>query len=96
MFLNLFFKKNNHTKDHPTKDKKNRYADQKAIYADRWDPAIQKPVIRSSICTGEKVAGFKNLTTGKFEDIMLIRDDHDLDEFLSLYGVDAGTITKEW
>lgn len=67
-----------------------------AIYADAWKRSIQKPVIRSSICTGEKVAGFKNLTTGKFEDIMLIRDDKDLNSFLKLYGVSENELTKEW
>ena len=67
-----------------------------AIYADRWNREIQKPVIRSSICTGEKVAGFKNLTTGKFEDIMLIRNNKDMQEFLDLYGVKQEEITEEW
>ena len=86
-----FLKKGNHTHD-----KENKYANQKAIYADHWDRSIQKPIIRASICTGEKVAGFKNLTTGKFEDIMLIRNDHDLNEFLTLYGVRPDEITKEW
>ncbi len=86
-----FLKKENHTHD-----KENKYANQKAIYADHWDRSIQKPIIRASICTGEKVAGFKNLTTGKFEDIMLIRNDHDLNEFLTLYGVRPDEITKEW
>ena len=31
-----------------------------------------KPVIRASICTGEEVAGFKDIRTGKIEEIMLI------------------------
>ena len=67
-----------------------------AVYADTWDRTVKKPVIRSSICTGEKVAGFKNLSTGKFEDIMLIRDDADMKSFLKLYGVSPEEITKEW
>ena len=33
-----------------------------------YDRSRQKPVIRASICTGEQVAGFKDLTTGAFED----------------------------
>ena len=71
----------------------------KAVYAefaDKWDRSIQKPVIRSSICTGEKVAGFKNLNTGKFEDIMLIRDDRDMDRFLRLYGGSPQEVTTEY
>lgn len=43
---------------------------------DEWEP-----VIRSSICTGEKVAGFRNRHTGKFEDVMLLRGQADIDEF---------------
>ena len=33
-----------------------------------FDPETQYAVIRSSICTGEKVAGFKNKTDGHFTD----------------------------
>lgn len=32
-----------------------------------YDPQTLKPVLRCSICSGEQVAGFKNLKTGKFE-----------------------------
>ena len=53
------------------------------------------PVIRSSICTGEQVAGFKD-SSGKFEELMLIRDDKDLSEFLSRYQVEKTEIKREW
>ena len=43
-----------------------------------FDRSRQIPVIRSSICTGEKTAGFKDMDTGKFEDICCIRSDRDL------------------
>lgn len=56
----------------------------------------QKPVIRSSICTGEKVAGFKDIRTGKFTEIMLIRNEKDMAEFLHKYGIDADEIKVEW
>lgn len=56
----------------------------------------QKPVIRASICTGEQVAGFKNIHTGKFEEKMLIRSSKDMDEFMKKYGITATEITKEW
>lgn len=49
---------------------------------DEWEP-----VIRSSICTGEKVAGFKNRQSGVFEDIMLIRVPGDVAEFRKKYGI---------
>ena len=54
------------------------------------------PVIRSSICTGEQVAGFKDPVTGKFDDLMLIRDSSDLSEFLLQYQVDKADIQREW
>jgi len=46
-------------------------------------------MIRASICTGEQVAGFKNLETGAFEEIMLIRDSADLAEFKRRYGIEG-------
>ena len=56
----------------------------------------QRPVIRASICTGEQVAGFKDIQTGKFTEIMLIRDNRDLKEFMEAYGISAEEIKKEW
>lgn len=61
-----------------------------------YDKDTLKPVIRSSICTGEKVAGFQNLKTGKFEEIMLIRDTKDMNEFLTTYDISVADIRKEW
>ena len=46
--------------------------------------------------TGAKVAGFKDEATGKFEDLMLIRRDEDLREFMTLYHVKEEEIRKEW
>lgn len=54
------------------------------------------PVIRSSICTGEQVAGFKDPVSGKFDDLMLIRDSGDLAAFLSQYQVKEEDIQREW
>lgn len=55
----------------------------------KYDPSIRRPAIRSSICTGEKVAGFENLQTEKFEEIQLIRNDKDLQEFRKRYGIEG-------
>ena len=60
-----------------------------------YDPNHQKPVLKTSICTGEQVAGFKDLQTGKIEEIMLIRSPADLAEFRELYGI-RGEIYKEY
>ena len=61
-----------------------------------YDPAVQRPVIRASICTGEKVAGFRDLRTGRFTEIMLIRTPGDLEEFRRLYGIGEGEITTQY
>ena len=52
-----------------------------------FDRQRKKPVIRCSICTGEKTAGFLDRSTGHFEDVMLIRDDRDLRTFCERYGI---------
>ncbi len=61
-----------------------------------YDKTGKTPVIKASICNGEKVAGFKDQATGKFEEIMFIRTDADLREFLHRYGVKEDEIRKEW
>ncbi|MBR1814495.1 MAG: aspartate dehydrogenase [Lachnospiraceae bacterium] len=52
-----------------------------------YDKEIKKPAIRCSICTGERVAGFINRNTGKFEEIWLLQSEKDLDGFLKTYGI---------
>lgn len=49
----------------------------------------QYAVIRSSICTGEKVAGFKNKTNGHFTEVMLIRSAADEKKFKETYRVES-------
>ena len=51
------------------------------------------PMIRTSICTGEQVAGFKDKRSGKFEEIALIKNDADLSAFKAQYGIE-GEIPK--
>ncbi|MDE7323604.1 MAG: aspartate dehydrogenase [Lachnospiraceae bacterium] len=57
----------------------------KAIY----DKENQIPILKCSICNGEQVAGFKDIHTGKFQEVMLIRNQKDLDSFKELYGVES-------
>lgn len=59
-----------------------------------YDRENTRPVLKCSICNGEQVAGFKDIHTGKFEEIMLIRDQKDLDLFRKQYGIHE--ITKEY
>lgn len=59
-----------------------------------YDTENQRPVLRCSICTGEQVAGFKDIRTGKFEDVALIRNERELKEFMEEYGIEE--IAKEY
>ena len=61
-----------------------------------YDRENRKPVIRASICTGEQVAGFKNIHTGKFSEVMLIRNGGDLREFLETYDISETDVTTEY
>lgn len=60
-----------------------------------YDRENKRPVIKASICNGERVAGFKDIHTGKFEEVMLIKDAADLDKFRSMYSIDE-EIRKEY
>ena len=60
----------------------------------QFDPNIQKAVLRCSICTGEQVAGFKDLNTGKFQEVMVICCEEDLEQFRKMVGTKE--IEKEY
>lgn len=68
----------------------------KAVRKETFNRDEQRPVIRGSICTGEKVAGFKDLRTGKFTEIMLIRNEEDRKLFLDRYGISPSELKTEW
>ncbi len=59
-----------------------------------YDKENLKPVLKCSICTGEQVAGFKEIRSGKFHDVMLVRGEKDLQEFKEMYGLDE--VPKEY
>ena len=60
----------------------------------QYDKNNWKPVIKCSICNGEQVAGFKDIHTGRFEEIMLIKDSNDLAAFMNSYGLTD--VSKEY
>lgn len=60
-----------------------------------YDRENTKPVIKASICNGEQVAGFKDIYTGKIEEVMLIKSPSDIDIFKKMYGIDE-EIAKEY
>ena len=60
-----------------------------------YDKDNKKPIIRASICNGEQVAGFKDIHTGKMEEVMLIKNQADLNTFKEMYGINE-EIEKEY
>ena len=67
----------------------------KKIVTRSYDKENKKPVIKASICNGEQVAGFKDIHTGKIQEVMLIKSQADLDKFKAMYGIEE-EITKEY
>ena len=65
------------------------------IVTKTYDKENKKPVIKASRCNGEQVAGFKDIHTDKIEEIMLIKNQADLDAFKKMYGIN-GEIEKEY
>ena len=60
-----------------------------------YDKENQKPVIKASICNGEQVAGFKDIHTGKIEEVMLLKSPEDLKAFKKMYRIEE-EIAKEY
>ena len=52
-------------------------------------------MIKARICNGEQIAGFKDLHTGKIEEVMLIKGPADLERFKKMYGIED-EIGKEY
>lgn len=57
-----------------------------------YDKESETPVIKSSVCTGEKVAGFMDIRTGKIREVMLIANDQDLKFYCKKYNVSENEI----
>ena len=66
----------------------------KFVGEQNYDPETHRPILLCSICTGEQVAGFKDIRTGKFDEVMLIRNNQELREFMEMYGISE--VTKEY
>ncbi|WP_330590479.1 hypothetical protein [Lacrimispora amygdalina] len=59
-----------------------------------YDRETQIPVLRCSICTGEQVGEFRDLRTGKFQEVCLIRNETEQEKFMKEYGITS--ISKEY
>ena len=55
----------------------------------KFDPDKQYAIIHSSICTGEKIAGFKNKEDGHFTEVMLILSYEDEVKFKEMYNLET-------
>ena len=60
--------------------------------APAFPPEQYEPVVRRSICTGERTACMRDRQTGKVYELMLIRTPQDLAAFAKQYGVRADSI----
>ena len=67
----------------------------KKVVTQSYDRENKKPVIKASICNGEQVVGFKDIHTGKIEEVMLIKSPADLEHFKVMNGLDE-EIAKEY
>ena len=56
---------------------------------------FKKKTVTKAYDKENKVAGFKNIHTGKIEEVMLIKNQADLNAFKKMYGID-GEIEKEY
>ena len=53
-----------------------------------YDPDRQTAVIRASVCTGERIAGFRNKANGHFTEVMVLRSPEDERRFMEIYGLE--------
>ena len=57
-------------------------------------PAVLRPALRCSICTGEQVAGFVH-PDGPFADVQLLRTPQALAAFRTRYGIAPETVIEK-
>lgn len=65
-----------------------------APVAEEYSEPEWTPAVRTSICTGEAVAGFICNATGRFREFDLIRNDSDLEMFCRKYNVRRDALKK--
>lgn len=59
-----------------------------------YDPAVQQPAVRSSICTGEMTVGFVDRKTGKFQEYELARSKSDVEAFCKRVGIEPEALRQ--
>lgn len=68
---------------------------QKKKQKDIYDREKKKPVIRSRAFRDELVAGFVDLQTGEFTEVMRICNSRDMDRFMEKYDISVAEIATE-
>lgn len=58
----------------------------------RFPAEEYEPLIRQSICTGEKTGCVRERATGKLREVQLIRSERDLLDFCAACGAEPGDI----
>lgn len=58
-----------------------------------YDTEKKEPIVKASICNGEQVAGFRDIESGEFHEVMFIRNNEELESFKRQYGI-QGDIKK--
>lgn len=53
-----------------------------------YDKDKQYPVIRASICTGERVAGFRDKLGNGFTEVMVIHNDYEKELFMKAFNLE--------
>jgi len=69
------------------KEEKDMFFKKKSMEKKYYNKEQKMPVLKCSICNGEQVAGFQDKKTGAFEDIMFIRSQQELEQFMDMYGI---------
>ncbi len=59
-----------------------------------YNPEEKQPAVKTSICTGEMVAGFIDLKSRHFEDYTLVKDQSELKEFCDRCGINISDLKK--
>ena len=54
-----------------------------------YDPTLQEPVVRRSVCTGEMTLGLVDLDTGKFHELRLVENQKELEDICRSLGVET-------
>ena len=57
-----------------------------------FDPSIEEPVVKKSICTGEATVGFVDKNTGHYRDIRKVTSPLEIEAFCEEVGIDPHTL----